>query len=109
MKLDEPKGLPYHNLHRGAGTILVPLFALLLISILALDYHRLRLEAVGAVSVAGPALVVTLSYYKLRSLLIQLDGQLEEKTLSVLWLCANSLIVFGYSACIAVLSFLHPR
>jgi len=87
----------------------------MLLFLVWINYHRSTadLAGLGALSVALPAVVVGLSYFKLRRVLIQLEAQfkvqLKEKQLAAIWTCAYLMPILGYSACIAALSFGHQH
>jgi uncharacterized membrane protein YciS (DUF1049 family) len=115
MEADDLKGLPFHNSYRVMGQIFVPVMGLMLLSIVWIHYRRSTsdLAALNAFSVALPAVVVGLAYFKLRSVLVQIEAQfkdqLKEKQLAVIWNCVYVMPVLGYLACIAALTFAHQH
>ena len=115
MEADDLKGSPFHHAYRVMGDIFVPVMGLMLLFLVWIYYRRSTpdLAGLGALSVALPAVVVGLSYFKLRRVLVQLEAQLKdqlkEKQLAAIWVCVYSMPFFGYSACMAALIFGHQH
>jgi len=115
MKADDLKGLPFHHSYRVIGDIFVPVMGLMLLFLVWIHYHRSTSDLAGlnALSVALPAVVVGLWYFKLRRVLVQLEAQfkdqLKERQLAAIWAGVWVMPFLGYLACMAALSFGHQH
>ncbi len=107
--MEAAKNLPFSGFHRMWGNIVVPLMGGLLLATLALEYSRSsrdNLATSAALSIAMGALLVAVSYLKLRRALEQVKGSISEDNLATLIGCANTMVSFGYGACATAMVFL---
>ena len=107
--METAKKLPFSGFHRMWGNIFVPLMGGILLTTLALKYSRSsqgNLATSAALSIAMGALVVAVSYVKLRRALERVKGSISEDNLAILNGCANTMVIFGYGACTTAMVFL---
>ena len=111
MEPEQTKNLPYSGLHRGLGNILVLALGAMLLVVIALQYHRAPgdLGVFGLLSVVAPVIGVGFSYFAFRRVLNRLDGLIKEETVATLCSLANSMVMFGYLACLMALAFYGKR
>ena len=111
MEPEQTKNLPYSGAHRSLGNILVPAFGAMLFSVIALQYHRAPgdLGVYGLLGIVTPVIGVGFSYFAFRRILSRLDGSVKEETLASLCSLANSMVMFGYLACLMALAFYGKR
>ncbi len=98
--------------YKYLGNISVPTIGIALLTIVGLQFWRSAgggLELLELASITLGIAVVGLAYYKQRRALNQLDGTIDDKTLSGLCQAANSMAVFGYLICVMALTSLRHR
>lgn len=106
--MEKVKNLPFSGFHRMCGNIFVPLMGGLLIATLALQYSRSSrddLATLTVLSVAAAVLAIAVSYLKFRRALERIKGSICEENLATLTRTANTMVIFGYSACMTAMVF----
>ena len=111
MEPEQTKNLPHSGAHKGLGNIFVPAFGAMLLGVIAQQYLRAPgdLGVYGLLGVVAPVIGVGSSYFAFRRVLIRLDGLIKEETLATLCSLANSMVMFGYLACLLALAFYGKR
>jgi hypothetical protein len=111
MEPEQAKNLPYSGTHKGLGNILVPAFGAMLLGLIVLEYLRAPgdLGGYALIGVALPVIAVGSSYVAFRRILSRLDGSVKEETVAALCSAANSMVLFGYLACLLALAFFGKR
>jgi hypothetical protein len=110
MELTETKpGLLSFAVHKYLGNITVPFFGAVLLYVLGLHLWRSteQLDRLVLMAVALCVVAIGLFYYLNRRGLNQLDGRVDDKVLSGLCQTVNSMVIFGYLACMMALSLVH--
>jgi hypothetical protein len=96
------KSLPYYHSYRVMGTMFVPSFAIILLSILGIDYHKSKVDRLGALAVAGNGLAVGIAFFKLRGILVRFtEQQIDRKTLGEIWAGVTLMACLALVACIS--------
>jgi energy-converting hydrogenase Eha subunit E len=101
---NEIKGLPYRQ-YRGLGDTIVPLFG----AMLGIVYHRSTSHDAGldVLAIGALAAAVGVAYFRVRRVLTRLNGRVEDKELSTIWVSVIFMAMSGFLACISALGF--PR
>jgi hypothetical protein len=110
MELEPIKSPPYSGFNKILGNVGVSTLAVMLLLIVAVQYwrsadasfDRLFLSA-AAVGIAA----IGFSYLNFRRALNRIDGRIDEAVVYKLLVAANSIAIFGYTACMALLSVHH--
>jgi hypothetical protein len=109
MELTQPKPYFPFGFYRISGNIGVPILGVMALMMVALQFWRATdgFQRFALVPVGLGIVVIGLSYYRVRRVLGQLDGEIDGVALARLLVASNSMAMFGYGICI--LSLGHYR
>jgi len=108
LTLTEPRS-PYLGFYKRVGSIGVTALGVMLLFLIVIQFSHSTtgLGRLDLVVITLGAAVIGLWYYKLRGVLNQLDGKINDAVLLYLCHAANAMACFGYLICIVCLGLHH--